>query len=388
LNKIKNIAVFTSIRSEYGVMVPVLKKLNESPEFNLSLLVGGAHLLLEHGRTVDEIEKDGFDIAHKFPFLFSDNEPTVNNRSMAVLQLQMGDYLAYNRPDLLMIIGDRFELLPVVNSALILNIPIAHLSGGDVTEGAIDNQIRHAVSKMSHIHFTGTENSRNNLIKMGEEDWRIFNTGEPGIDCILSTEPIAKKELYNELGLDENKNLIITCFHPDTINNSINPQFLSNLFKRLLNDYPENQYLVTSSNFDAGGSEINETFFKLAEQNKNIFFVKSLGQKRYYSILRYAYFMLGNSSSGIIEAQSFKLPVINVGNRQQGRERNANVIDVESDIDSIGKAIVILKDPEFLTNVNNSVNIYGTGNCSGKIINVLLNIDKDKLLLKKSTFNQ
>lgn len=387
MNKIKNIAVFTSIRSEYGVMVPVLKKIKEKPELNLFLLVGGAHLLFEHGYTIDEIEKDGFEIAQKFPFLFSDKELTVNTRSMAQLQLQMGDYLAHNRPDLIIVIGDRFELLPVVNTALLLNIPIAHLSGGDVTEGAIDNQIRHAISKMSHIHFTGTENSRNNLIKMGEEGWRIFNTGEPGIDSILANEPILKPVLYNELGLDEDKKLVIVTFHPDTINNLINPQFLITLFKRLIDDYPDYQFLITSSNFDTGGVEINETFIKLAEVNENIFFVKSLGQKRYYSVLKYADFMLGNSSSGIIEAQSFKLPVINVGNRQQGRERNVNVIDVENDIESIKKAILKLKNHEFIVNIKNSINIYGTGKCAEKIINVIMNVDKTELLLKKSSFN-
>lgn len=387
MNKIKNIAVFTSIRSEYGVMVPILKKIEQNVNLNLFLLVGGAHLLMEHGFTIDEIEKDGFKISHKFPFLFSDKELTVNTRSMALLQLQMGDYLAHNRPDLLMIIGDRFELLPVVNTALILNIPIAHLSGGDITEGAIDNQIRHAISKMSHIHFTGTENSRNNLIKMGEEDWRIINTGEPGIDSILSNEPISKSELYQELGLDENLKLIITTFHPDTISNLINSEFLTNLFKRLNKNFPDYQYLITSSNFDTGGAEINETFMKLADMNKNILFVKSLGQKRYYSILRYADFMLGNSSSGIIEAQSFYLPVINVGNRQQGRERNLNVIDVESNIDSIGDAILKIKNPEFIRRVKNAINIYGTGKCAEKIINVIMNVDKTELLFKKSTFN-
>lgn len=387
MNKIKNIAVFTSIRSEYGVMVPILKKINENQDFRLFLLVGGSHLLTEHGYTIDEIEKDGFEIAYKFPFLFSDKELTVNTRSMAQLQLQMGDYLANNRPDLLMVIGDRFELLPVVNTALILNIPVAHLSGGDITEGAIDNQIRHAISKMSHIHFTGTEKSRNNLIKMGEENWRVFNTGEPGIDSIMSIEPIPKSELYKELGLNENLKLVIVTFHPDTISHFINSDFLTELFNNLIQDFSEYQYLVTSSNFDSGGAEINETFIKLALTNKNIFFVKSLGQKKYYSVLRYADFMLGNSSSGIIEAQSFNLPVINIGNRQQGRERNLNVVDIESDIKSIENAILKLQAPEFITLLNNTINIYGNGKCAEKIIDVITKIDKTELLLKKSTFN-
>ena len=236
--KVKNIAVFTCIRSEYGVMVPILKRLANHSELKLFLLVGGAHLLEEHNYTIKEIENDGFQIAQTFPFLFTDKGNTVNTRSIAMLQLQMGEYLANHRPDMILLVGDRFELLPVANVALLLNIPIGHISGGDVTEGLIDNQIRNAISKMAHVHFPSTQTSKNNLLKIGEEEWRIQVTGAPCIDCINSTNFIEKTILYSELKLAVNSPLVITTFHPETLNNRVTSQFLNTLFEKIISkDY-------------------------------------------------------------------------------------------------------------------------------------------------------
>ena len=249
-------------------MVPLLKKIVSHPDLKLHLLVGGSHLLEQHGNTISEIQNDGFEIAQIFPFLHVDDSNSAITNSMATLQFQMGEYLAQNRPDILLLVGDRFELLPVANTALVLNIPIAHISGGDVTEGAIDNQVRHAISKMSHLHFPGIESSKNNLLKMGEEEWRIEVTGEPGIDCILSIDLLDKTSLYTQLGLEYNKPLVICTFHPETIHNTITSEFLVSLFKELNSKMGELQFLITSSNFDPGGSEINETcIFKVFSQN-------------------------------------------------------------------------------------------------------------------------
>ena len=221
---------------------------------------------------------------------------------------------------------------------------------------------------------------------MGEEDWRIYNTGEPGIDCILSITPIGKDELYKDLELDVKQELVIATFHPETITNEINTPFLNKLFDQLLLELPTHQFLVTASNFDLGGEEINQAMITISQRHKNVNFVKSLGQKRYYSVLKYADFMLGNSSSGIIEAQSFMLPVINMGYRQKGRERNVNTLDVENDISKIIRAIHSIKDENFKEKIKKSSNLYGEGKCSEKIVEVLLKIDTSKLLSKKSTF--
>lgn len=367
-------------------MIPFLKKVQNDPNFNLKLLVGGAHLLEEHGNTIDEIINDGFEIDCKLPFLDNENDATTLTRAMSKLQLQIGEYLAVNKPDVLIVVGDRFELLPVVSAALVLGVPVAHLSGGDVTEGAIDNQIRHAVSKISHLHFAGTETSKNNLLKMGEEEWRVFNVGEPGIDCILSIDLIDKKELYLDLNLDESKPTVIATLHPETISNVINEVYVNDLFTRLLKEFPSHQFLVTASNFDLGGNVINETMKQLSSEFDQIKFVTSLGQKRYYSILKYADFMLGNSSSGIIEAQSFLLPVVNIGTRQEGRERNVNTIDVGLNIDEIVAAAKKTQDVNFRNLIEKSENLYGNGRCADEIIKCFKSVEKESLFLKKSIF--
>lgn len=367
-------------------MIPILKKIQNNPNFKLKLLVGGAHLLKEHGNTIDEIINDGFEIDCKFPFLDNENDATALTRAMSKLQLQIGEYLAIKKPDILIVVGDRFELLPVVSAALVLGVPIAHLSGGDVTEGAIDNQIRHAISKISHLHFTGTETSKNNLLKMGEEEWRVFNVGEPGIDCILSIDLIDKKKLYLDLNLDESKPTVIATLHPETISNLINEEYITDLFKRLLKEFPFHQFLVTASNFDMGGNVINKKLKQLSSEFDQITFVTSLGQKRYYSILKYADFMIGNSSSGIIEAQSFLLPVINIGSRQEGRERNVNTLDVGFEIDEIISVARKTQDRDFRSLIKKSKNLYGNGRCADEIIKCFESVEKEDLFLKKSKF--
>ena len=221
---------------------------------------------------------------------------------------------------------------------------------------------------------------------MGEEEWRVFNVGEPGIDCILSIDLIDKKELYLDLKLDESKPTVIATLHPETISNVINEEYVTDLFTRLLKEFPSHQFLVTASNFDLGGNVINETMKQLSSEFDQIKFVNSLGQKRYYSILKYADFMLGNSSSGIIEAQSFLLPVVNIGTRQEGRERNVNTIDVGLKIDEIVAAAKKTQDVNFRNLIEKSENLYGNGRCADEIIKCFNSIEKEDLLLKKSIF--
>lgn len=367
-------------------MIPFLKKIQKHPNFDLKLLVGGAHLLEEYGHTIEEIKNDGFNIDYILPFLTAENNPEDLIRAMSKLQHLIGDCLIKIKPDIILIVGDRFELLPVASAALVLGIPIAHLSGGDVTEGAIDNQIRNAVSKISHLHFTGTDGSRKNLLRMGEEEWRVFNVGEPGIECILSIDLISKKDLFLDLNLNLTKPLVISTFHPETILNEISEEFLMKLFKELVKELPLHQFLITGSNFDLGGHKINRVFKKLSAKFDQIIFIQSLGQKRYYSILKHSNFMLGNSSSGIIEAQSFLLPVINVGNRQHGRERNINTIDVQANIKEIISTAKTINDLKLQEKIKKSKNIYGDGECSDKILKCFQIVEKEKLLLKKNVF--
>ena len=384
--KINKIAVFTSIRSEYGLLSPLIKRLHENPLFDLQLLVGGAHLREEYGMTVNQIKKDGFTISGTFDFLGKANTPKALISCLSVLQKQIGEYLEIRKPDLMILMGDRFELMPVAISCTLFNIPIAHISGGEITEGAQDNQIRHALTKLAHIHFPATEEYKENIMKMGEEKWRICVTGEPGLDLLNTIIYIPKNELFENLGLDIERKTIICTFHPETITNKITDAFVNEVLKEII-DKTNYQILVTAANFDHGGNQINLMLEELSKNNKNIIYIKSLGQLRYYSILKSADLMLGNSSSGILEAQSFNLPVVNVGNRQKGRTINPNVYHSEIEIEDVLRSIKYVTSDDFKNTFFNKSNIFGNGNACDKIIRYLKTVSFEKLIFKKTIFN-
>ena len=381
----RKIAVFTSIRSEYGLLSPLLKLLDSDKNFELQLLVGGAHLSEEYGMTIRQIEIDGFNIFRKFPFLKKTTEKDEISQSLAALQKQIGSYIVDEEPKLLLVLGDRFELLTVVATALIYSVPIAHISGGEVTEGAIDNQIRHAITKMAHLHFPATEIYKKNLLKMGEENWRICVSGEPGLDLALNMDFIPKQKLFRDLGLNEQIPVCCCTFHPETIANEIKPGFVEDCLLNIV-ERCGMQILVTAANFDIGGREINAVLEKLNAENKLIVYVKSLGQVRYYSLLHHADLVVGNSSSGIVEVQSFNIPAINVGKRQKERLMNPNVISCETNAHSVLNAIELTRMNIFQKDFRNKPNIYGKGNASEKIVGFLKKINYKKLLLKKSVF--
>lgn len=379
------VAVFTSIRSEYGLLSPFIRAIDNDAEFELRLLVGGAHLKKEFGETINQIKQDGFKITHEFDFLDDDTSADYSTRSLGKLQSQIGEYFYNDKPDLLFVLGDRYELMPVATAALLNNIPIAHISGGETTEGAIDNQIRHALTKLSHLHFPATNDYAENIAKMGEEKWRICVSGEPGLDEIVNLDFISKEDLFQDLGLDLHKKTICCTFHAQTIDNKINADFVKEVLIQI-NQQTEFQILVTAANFDKGGHEINKGLEELSANTDNIIYRKSLGQKRYYSLLKYADLVLGNSSSGLVEAQSFEIPVVNVGDRQKGRLANANVLDVAIDEKKILEAINYSQSEAFKKIFKGKANIYGDGNASERIIKFLKSIDRKLLFIKKDKF--
>ena len=386
MNKIKKIAVFTSIRAEYGLLYPVIKKIKNDTDLELKLLVSGSHLSKKYGYTIDKIIEDKFTISAKFPFL-SENEEISQSKCMSILSMQVADYFENNRPDILIILGDRFELLPVVSIALIINIPISHISGGDVTEGSIDNQIRHSITKMSHLHFPATEKYRQNILQMGEEEWRVCVSGEPGLDQILSMDFMSRDDLFKSLGIPLNKEVIILTLHPETINNQITPKFVKEILEGIL---AETNYfvLVTGANFDKGGNHINEMKRNVASAHDSILFVDSLGQKKYYSILKYSSMVIGNSSSGLVEVQSFKIPSINIGKRQKGRLFNPNVYHVGANKQEILNAIKYVMTADFKNKFFKEKNIYGDGHASARILKRIKTVDTNSLIMKKSVFTQ
>lgn len=377
MNKKKKIALFTSTRAEYGSLNFLLKELYKDNTFDTELLVGGAHLLNEYGNTLVEIEDDGHRIFMKFPFLFTDSEKDSFSRSMGMLTYQIGQYYLQSIPDFIVLLGDRFELLPVASVALVMRIPVVHISGGEITEGAIDNQIRNAVSQIANLHLVATDDSKNNLIGMGVSPEQICVSGELGLDEIMEMELVSMNDIFNDLGLGTDKKVILSTFHPETISGGITPEFLRELYINILERFPDIQLLCTASNFDDGGRSINVLQKELNETFDRFFYVESLGKKRYYSILKNSLLVLGNSSSGIYEVQSFNIPTINIGDRQKGRLSNPNVINVGIDIDGIIDAIKYAQTKEFISSFWDKPNVYGSGNSAKKIVSFLKNnVDK------------
>lgn len=380
MNKKINIAVFTSIRSEYGLLKPVIKRIAADKDMSLQLIVGGAHLNNDYGNTKKEILEDGFSITSEIDFLANIEAPGTD--ALSILQKESGRVMQEVKPDIVLILGDRTELIPVCLSALVNNIPIAHISGGEVTEGAVDNQIRNAVSKMAHLHFPATDLYKDNLVKMGEEPWRVIVSGEPGLDEISELPLLDEDKFYSEVGLQRSKRFILATFHPQTIDKEITVDFIKRVFECILSK-TDLQILVTASNFDEGGKEINA--FLSSYTSDRVSFVKSLGQLRYYSALKFASVMVGNSSSGIVESQSFNIPVVNVGNRQKGRLANANVINCPIDNDAVLNSVLKADGEEFRSRFSGKPNLYGKGQAAKTIVDSIKELanDKMKLLQKK-----
>lgn len=381
----RKISVFTGARSEYGPLKPLLTAFQKDPYFDLELVVAAGHLNLSQGKTISEIEQDGFPIGITIDNLIEDKNAAAVSISNGKLQIELAEYFTKHKPDLLVVLGDRSELIAVVSTALFQSIPVAHLSGGEITEGATDNQVRHAVTKMSHIHFPTTEIYADNIRKMGEEDWRICVAGEPGLDDVLHLEVPDEKSFRAQYAIPESVPFILSTFHSETINNSINRSFITELVDKLVatTNY---QLLFTAANVDVGGIEINETLQELSKTNPRVHFVESLGKTNYYAAQHYASLMLGNSSSGLIEAQSFGIPVINVGSRQQGRLRNPNSLDVPVNINKIIDAVKTVSSEEFKQQYIGKPNLFGDGKACERILAFLKVLNWETLLLKKSTF--
>jgi len=381
----KKITVFTGARSEYGPLKPLLTAFREDPDFEMELIVAAGHLSSLQGNTISEIEKDGFPIGARINNLVEENDASAVSISNGKLQIELANYLDKNKPDLLVVLGDRSELIAVVSSALFQSIPVVHLSGGEITEGATDNQIRHAVTKMSHLHFPSTEIYAENIRKMGEEDWRICVAGEPGLDDVLHLSIPTEKEFRSHYEIPENIPFILSTFHSETINQSIDKTFITDLIANLCSS-TKAHLLFTAANTDVGGIEINETLLEISKTNPRVSFVESLGKTNYYAAQHYASLMLGNSSSGLIEAQSFQIPVVNVGSRQQGRLRNPNSVDVAVDVQKVIEAVQFVSSEAFKQEYIGKANLFGDGKASERILHFLKSVDWEKLLLKKSTF--
>lgn len=358
----KKICVVTATRAEYGLLRWVMHDLSIHENIQLQIIATGTHLSPEYGLTYKIIESDGFKIDYKLEYLLSTQTACGIAKSMGVCGISIPDMLNALNPDILVVLGDRYELLPICSAALVLRIPIAHISGGDITEGAIDNQIRNAVTMLSSLHFPGTAASRDNIIRMIGSDQNVFTVGETGLDNFTRNTLMSREELAASLNLNPCRNWIMVTLHPETkqdVDYNVN---MTTIMLEALTNIENTDIIMTQSNADLGGHEINKLLKDASEKHENFHFFTTLGSSKYISILKELWFMIGNSSSGIVEAPYVGIPVINIGNRQKGRHLCKNVIQVQSNEEDIktgiSKAVAMPLSPDFY---------YGDGGSSSRI---------------------
>lgn len=365
----RKIGFFTGTRADYGLLFPLLKKIQTAPDWELSLLVSGMHLSPEFGLTVQQIESDGFHVDFRVENLLSADTPLAQIKSTALGLMGYGDALRQMSPDLLVILGDRFEAFAAATAAYILHIPIIHLHGGETTQGATDEAFRHSISKMAYWHFTSSEEHKKRVIQLGESPDRVFNVGAIGLDNIRSLTLLSKEQNAESLGIDRKEEYLLITYHPETLDQIPAVQQLEILVEALFT--ASNHMLVcTLPNADAEGRSIIEAWKTLKSKFPNrLVLHTSLGQLRYLSAVKYASAVVGNSSSGIIEVPSLGTPTVNVGYRQGGRQAAASVIQcTEMQVESIQKCIQLAISSEFVQKAKSIENVYGDGLTADKIL--------------------
>ena len=376
----RKIAVITASRADYSHLYWPLRDLSAHPQVDLKLIVMGAHLSAEFGHTVREIEKDGFPVAARIECLLSSDSDVGMAKTIGVATLSLAECLGQMRPDILLLIADRYELLAPASVALALRIPIAHIEGGEISEGAIDDAVRNAVTKMSHIHFTSTFEARRRIIAMDEEEWRVHRAGAPSLDHLRRARLHTREELETQLKVQMEKSAILVAYHPVTI--AQNTLEEADALFAALAALPD-QILFCYPNADAGGRELIERTRSFQASRKNSHVFVNLDALTYWSLLRQVDVFLGNSSSGIMETPSFALPTVNVGLRQQGRERGQNIIDAAPEARAILEALHKAQSAEFREGLRGMSNPYGDGNASEKIVEVLTSVPLSQELLQK-----
>lgn len=378
----RKICVVTGTRAEYGLLYWLLKEIEADSELKLQLIVTGMHLSPEFGLTYKEIEKE-FKIDKKIEILSSSHTSLDICAEMARVYEKFAPALAELKPDILVLLGDRYEIFGVAGVASIIQIPIAHIHGGETTQGAFDEAFRHSITKMSHIHFAATNEYANRIIQLGEEPSRVFNVGGPGIENIKKLNLLNKDEFEKSIKFKlAKKNLLIT-FHPATLENSSAREQFNELLNAL-DELEETNFIFTKANSDTDGDVINKMIDEYVRQNpqKAAAFV-SLGQLRYLSAIKFVDIVLGNSSSGLLEVPSFKKATINIGDRQKGRARASSVIDVRPIKEEILAAIKRAYSKEFEQTLKDTINPYDGGNPSKKMVKILKEIKLDGILKKK-----
>ncbi len=369
----KKIAVFTGTRAEYGLLFWLLKDIDVDPELQLQLLVSGMHLSPEFGETYKQIEKDGFNIDEKVEILLSSDTSIGTAKSIGLGVLGFSDALERLDPDVLVILGDRFEALAAAQTAMILRIPILHIHGGEITEGAYDDAIRHAITKFSYLHATTTDEYRQRVIQLGEAPERVRNVGAIGLDYLSRAELLTVEQLSQSLEFQLTRPFFLVTYHPVTLAEESPVESFQNLLSAL-DDFPEHQIIITYPNADDGGRKIIPILEAYASKNpERVLAIPSLGQLRYLSAVKLAAAVIGNSSSGIIEVPAFDVPTVNIGMRQKGRLAAKSVLSVSPEKEAIKNGV----DKAISSTFKDVDNPYGRGNASKQIIEMIKSIQFD-----------
>ncbi len=381
------IVILTATRAEYGLLKPIIEKLNADENFDMRLAVTGTHLSPEFGMTVQEIKADQIPIDKMIEIVLSSDTPTAISKSMGLAMISFAEYFEECAPEALIVLGDRYETLAVCCAAMNARIPIFHLYGGEATEGQIDEAVRHSITKMSYLHFASTENYRRRIIQMGEDPKRVFNVGAMGVENALHMTLLSKVELETDLGRKLGERFAVGTFHPVTLEGGTAEIQTEELLEAIEN-YSDITFLFTKANADTDGRIINKMMAEYADSHRNMILVDSLGMQRYLSALKHASFVIGNSSSGLIEVPSFGIPTINIGDRQKGRIVGKTVIWCEPKRDSICRAIDTGLSGTFRELIKDAVNPYGNGNTSDKIISIVKDfVLNHKIDIKKKFYD-
>ena len=378
----RKVCVVTGSRAEYGLLRWVMQGIKDEQTLTLQVIATGMHLSPHFGNTYREIEGDGFVIDRKVEILTGDDTPVGIAKSMGNGMIGFADVLNELCPDLIVVLGDRFEIFSAVAAALVAQIPVAHIHGGELTEGNFDDSLRHSITKMSHLHFTAAEEYRNRVIQMGESPDRVFNVGGLGVENIARIDLIRKDELEQELKFAFQKQNLIVTFHPVTLERDSGVKQMIELLNAL-DSFPELGLIFTMPNADTGGRWITDLIENYVESHSNALSFKSLGAKRYLSVMACVDGVIGNSSSGLLEAPSLRVGTVNVGDRQRGRIQAESVISCEPNRIAIQEAIIKLLSIEFQGKVQKVVSPFGKGGTSSKIVNHVMKANLTDIRIKK-----
>ena len=379
----RRIAFVTTARSDYNTMFPVMRAASADPDIDAQIFCAGMHLVPSFGDTWRQLEEDGLDITEKVDFLSATDGEAAFSHGLGKGVSAFTDALLRQKPQIVCVSGDRLENLALFTAATTLGIPIAHMCGGDITEGALDNQIRHVMTKLAHLHFVSMPEHARRVIQMGEEPWRVILTGDAAIDVIVDRTQLSREDLNAAVGLNGDEGFFLSTYHPQTLGEDTAQRQYANVLDAIAS-IPERPVMIRP-NIDPGFQPLVDMLEAFQTRRPDAIIRKSFDRDIFYGLMAHASFMIGNSSSGLWEAPSFKLPAINVGKRQDGRVRGANVIDVSGLSDSeVNDAVAKAKSPKFRASLQGMTNPYGDGRASAKTLETLKAVPLgEELMLKK-----